>query len=200
MDNLGSTQIEELLTALGAHLAEGGNSAGIVVVGGSSLAVMGWLERTTQDIDVIAQAKREGGAWVLAAPDPLPAHLVAAVALVARDFGLPGDWLNTTIGAQWSRGLPPGFLEEIEWRQYGTLHVGFAGRRGLISLKLFAAVDQGPRSVHFQDLLALSPTDSELEQAAEWVLAQDAAEGFPVLVEEVVAHVRDASGRTRPSR
>ena len=193
MVDLTSETIEELLTALGSHLSEAGSSAGIVVVGGSSLARMGWVERTTHDIDVIAQATMTGDTWELLSPDPLPESLLAAVARVARDFGLPNDWLNTTIGAQWQRGLPPGFVDEIVWRRYGALDVGFAGRRGLIALKLFAAVDQGPGSVHLQDLQALGPTDAELEQAAEWVSAQDAAEDFPRLVQEVVAHVLDRS-------
>ena len=200
MVNLGYERIEELLFALGAHLSEAGHSAGIVVVGGTSLAVMGWVERTTQDIDVIAQALKEGEGWVLAAPDPLPEPLVSAVARVARDYSLPGDWLNTTIGAQWGHGLPPGFADEIEWRPYGALQVGFAGRRALIALKLYAAVDRGPSSMHVQDLMALAPTDAELAEGMEWVLTQDASEAFPSLVLEVVEYVRNASRRTRPSR
>jgi hypothetical protein len=190
MDKLDSKRLEELFSALGAHLAAGGHSSGIVVVGGSTLALKGWVERTTQGVDVIAQAVRDEGGWTLVPSDPLPEPLVSAVARVARDYGLAEDWLNTTIGAQWNQGLPPGFSEELEWRSYSTLHVGFAGRQSLIALKLYAAVDQGPESVHLQDLLALAPTNAELNQAAEWVMVQDAAESFPALVHEVVEHVR----------
>ena len=167
MDNLDSASLEELLSALGAHLGAGGHTAAIVVVGGSSLSLMGWVERTTQDVDVIAQASREEeGQRRLIAPDPLPVPLVAAIARVARDYGLPGHWMNTEIGAQWHLGLPPGFAEELEWRQYGALEVGFAGRQSLIALKLYAAVDRSPTSVHFQDLVALEPSVVELAQAA----------------------------------
>ncbi len=190
MADLDSKAIEELLSAVGAHLAEEGDSAGIVVVGGSSMALRGWVERTTQDVDVIAGAIREGGQWILLSPDPLPEALVAASGRVARDYGLPQDWLNTTIGAQWKQGLPGGFTEELEWRRYGTLDVGFVGRRSIIALKLFAAVDRGPTSVHLQDLLALAPSDSELYSAAGWVETQDAAESFPRLVRDVVEYVR----------
>ena len=196
MDNLDSSRLEELLSALGAYLAAEGHTSGIVVVGGSSLALLGWVDRTTQDVDVIARAVRDEGGWTLLHPDPLPEPLVAAVARVARDYSLGAQWLNTTIGAQWDQGLPPGFLKEIEWREFGSLHVGFAGRRALIALKLFAAVDRGPESVHFQDLLALAPDPHELEEAMRWVLTQDAAEEFPFLVREVVEHVRRASGTT----
>ena len=64
------------------------------------------------------------------------------------------------------------------------------GRSTLISLKVFASVDQWPRSVHLQDLCALEPTDGELERARSWVTAQDINPGFPHAVEEVIEHVR----------
>ena len=60
----------------------------------------------------------------------------------------------------------------------------------MIALKLFAAVDQGPTSVHTQDLLALAPSDVELTRACGWVLTQDAAAVWPQLVTEVADHVR----------
>lgn len=70
------------------------------------------------------------------------------------------------------------------------------GRRTLIALKLFAAVDRGPWSVHVQDLAALAPDDGELRDAAEWVGRQDVAPEFQAILEEVVEHVR----RVRQSR
>jgi hypothetical protein len=67
-------------------------------------------------------------------------------------------------------------------------------------LKLFATVDQGPESDHFQDLVGLEPTDVELDDAAAWVSRQDRTEHFARFVEEEVANVRDALGRDRPPR
>jgi hypothetical protein len=61
----------------------------------------------------------------------------------------------------------------------------------LVALKLFAAVDQSVRSVHAQDLLALTPSDADLEEAAAWVVTQDASDSFPRLVAEMVEHVRE---------
>ena len=89
MLDLDSKAVEELLSALGAHLADEGHSFAIVVVGGSTLALRGWVERTTRDVDVIARAFQEEGQWVLVAPDPLPGPLVVAIERVARDYGLP---------------------------------------------------------------------------------------------------------------
>jgi len=197
MDDLDSGALEELLAALGEHLAAAGEAAAIVVVGGGALSLRGWVDGTTNDIDVIARARTEDGRRVIDPPEPLPAGLVEAVGRVARDYGLASDWLNTAVAEQWLTGLPPGFAEEIEWRRFGSLDVGFAVRGSLVALKLFAAVDQGPESVHFQDLLALDPTDGELETAADWVARQDPAPGFVDLVAEEVERVREVLGRDR---
>jgi hypothetical protein len=68
------------------------------------------------------------------------------------------------------------------------------GRRTLVALELVAAVDSGPRSVHVQDLLALDPTESELEEAQRWAMTQDVYEGFTSMIAQVIEHVR----RDRP--
>jgi hypothetical protein len=68
--------------------------------------------------------------------------------------------------------------------------VSLVDRRTLIALKLFAAADSGPRSVHRQDLLALSPSEAELEESRAGVETQDASEIFPDLVAAEIDHVR----------
>lgn len=74
--------------------------------------------------------------------------------------------------------------------RYDALRVGLVGRRALIALKLFAAVDGGPGGVHFQDLVALEPSDDELEEASAWVRTQDASSVFEQMVGEVVELVQ----------
>ncbi len=126
---------------------------------------------------------------ILVRPDPLPEPLTRAIATVARDFNLPHDWMNTEIAAQWLQGLPPTLPEDITWKMYAALRVGLAGRQTLITLKLFAAADRGPTSVHYQDLVRLQPTMEELEEAAVWVRIQDASNDFPTFVDQVIEHV-----------
>lgn len=133
-------------------------------------------------------------------PHPLPEALKDGIARVARDFSLPDDWMNTQIAAQWQHGLPVFPPEETEWRRYGALEVGLAGRQALISLKLFAAGDQGPESVHYQDLVALEPSDAELDDARSWVITQDAGPEFAQLVDEAVTHVTTDTRRGRRHR
>ncbi len=183
---LDAERMAHLLAAVGAHLEAEAAAVSIVVVGGAALALRGWVPRTTQDVDVIALADVSGGL----APPRLPESLLRAVARVARDFNLPDHWLNAVVGAQWRAGLPDGLASDLEWRSFHALRVGLAGRATLLALKLFAAVDKGPASVHCQDVLVLAPSDDELARAQAWVLTQDMAPEWPKLVKEVVDHVR----------
>lgn len=183
---LDAALLTTLLHSLGAHLEAQGESAAVVVVGGAALCLRGWVERTTHDVDVIAMVS--GGTWKR--PE-ISAQLAAAITRVARDFNLDDDWFNDMVAMQWKTGLPDGIQEGIDWIRFRGLHVALAGRQGLISLKLLASVDQWPESVHLQDLLALAPTEDELERAERWVVEQDLAPEFPVMVAKVLSHVRD---------
>lgn len=191
LDPLHAEEIEEALTAVGELLAALGERHAIVVVGGATMNLLGFVRRSTSDVDVIARAHRdELGELRLEPAEPFPPALDRAIRTAARDLGLDEGWMNAVVGAQWKRGLPPGMTGDITWRTYGEgLDVGLAGRRTLIALKLFAAADAAPGSVHTQDLLALRPTDEELEHAAEWVRTQDEAPQWASLLGEVIAHV-----------
>src|SRR6266496_4472246 len=111
--------LDRALDATGALLARRGQEAAIVVV-----------DRVSRDVDVIATAtvRRDGEPGDIRPPDPLPASLAEVVATVARDLGLPLDWLNTTVGGQWKTGLPAGFAGRISWQRLGGLCVGLEGR------------------------------------------------------------------------
>ncbi|MBI4616352.1 MAG: hypothetical protein HY720_22265 [Planctomycetes bacterium] len=105
--------------------------------------------------------------------------------------------MNNQVGKKWSGDYPPGMQERLVWRRYGGLSVGLLARQDLIALKLHAAVDrEGPESVHYQDLLFLGPSDTELEWAAGWVRKQDIGSAFPKLVQDVIEHVRKDLGRS----
>ncbi len=186
-----SFNIQEALSAVGELLDAKGEREAVVIVGGASLILLDLATRTTDDVDVIAMAKRDelSGTFSLSPPpSPLPEALHSSIATVARDFGLPTDWMNVEISAQWSQGLPPGLPDDITWRTYSGLDVGLVGRTTLIALKLFASVDRGPESVHFQDLLLLAPTENELRDAGAWVETQDASPEFRQMIEQVIHH------------
>jgi hypothetical protein len=75
-------------------------------------------------------------------------------------------------------GVPDGFETRVEIRRYGSLDVHLPGRLDLICFKLYAAVDQGPRSKHFQDLQDMALSQAELATAARWCQSHDPSSGF----------------------
>jgi hypothetical protein len=56
----------------------------------------------------------------------------------------------------------------------------------MICLKLNAAVDQGPRSRHLQDLEELRPDRDELLTAARWSITHDPSPGYRSLLVETL--------------
>lgn len=171
---LDSTTLPRALTMLGEVLESRGHTYEVVAVGGSALVLLGYVHRATRDVDLIALVERGS----LAPASPLPAPLAEAVVDVARALALPTDWLNAGPASALQLGLPDGFMHRLESRRYGALVLHLAGRRDLIALKLYAAVDQGPRSRHTTDLQALAPTREELLAAAKWTRTHDPSEGF----------------------
>lgn len=172
----------------------------MAILGGAALNLLGIVERTTDDVDILAFATpRSDGApeqgTMRAPPEPMPEPLTRAARTVARDLGLDPHWLNTGPALQWRTGLPPGLEARVQWRRYSALWVGVVHRYDLIHFKLFAAADStGPRSVHYQDLLALRPSAAELDAAAVWVRTQDASPAFSDTLDLVVTHVRTDLG------
>jgi hypothetical protein len=136
---------------------------------------LGLVERTTRDVDIVAL--RSGDE--LEGADPLPEALRAARDLVARDFSLLPGWLNPGPSKLLEFGLPDGFVERLERRDYGPgLVVYFASRLDQIHFKLYAAVDAGGPGKHEADLRALEPTEAELLAAARWSRSHDPSPAF----------------------
>ncbi len=180
------------LSALGEILEAKGEFFAIVVVGGAALNLLGIVDRVTRDVDVIALGNppNSDNPTLQEPSEHLPPDLAAAAALVARDFGLDADWLNTGPALQWKQGLPPGLEVRVQWRRYGNLNVGIVDRRDLVLFKLYAAADStGPESVHYQDLIALGPSANELNTARDWIKTQDASRNFHEVVDQVIEHV-----------
>src|SRR5438046_1391427 len=133
MEQINQLRADELLAALGEQLAARGARFDLVVIGGSGLLALGLIDRPTRDVDVVAFLQDRN----LLAPRPLPEALVAARDRVARDFGLPEDWLNAAPADLLDFGLPPGFVDRLERREYGdALTVHFASRFDQIHFKL----------------------------------------------------------------
>jgi hypothetical protein len=85
------TQLDQALRATGELLARRGQTAAVVVVGGTALNLLRVVERVTRDVDVIATATLppEGPPTGILPPEPLPKALTDVIGTVARDLGLP---------------------------------------------------------------------------------------------------------------
>jgi len=188
---LGRTELEEALETLGAVLEGRGLSHGLLVAGGSSLLLLGLISRPTADLDVIGLA--EHGTYVKA--DQLPPTLTRAVSDVAATLELAPTWLNNGPAPLMDLGLPEGFEGRVECRRYGTLEVHIPAREDMVCFKLYAAVDQGPGSKHFQDLQEMRATPTELSAAAVWCRSQDPSSAFE---SELRAAVADLTSLPRP--
>jgi hypothetical protein len=173
------SEVNQFLSALGEQLqAQRSPVIEIVVIGGSALIAVGLVNRATRDVDVVA-VLRSGG---LQKPQPLPEPLAIACARIARDFGLPDNWLNTGPAGLLDFGLPDGFVGRLESHDYGpALRVYFASRFDQIHFKLYAMAD-GMAGKHEVDLRALEPTEDELLTAARWTLTHDPSDGFRSLL------------------
>jgi hypothetical protein len=185
---------DQILAALGEQLAAARERYELVVIGGSGLLALGIIERSTRDVDILALRSGEE----LGSADPLPEPLQAARDRVARDFSLPNEWLNAGPSDLLDLGLPKGFLERLERRDYGEgLTVYLASRYDQIHFKLYALVDQGPGK-HEDDLRSLQPTDEELLTAARWARTHDISEPFAAILDQVLSHlgVGDVDPRT----
>lgn len=166
--------LERTLQALGDVLSQRGLAYEVVAAGGSGLLLLGLIQRPTRDLDLIALV--EHGRYVAARP--LPEALTEAARDVGELFGLPPDWLNSGPTDLLQFGLPEGFRERVTTRRYGRLVVHLASRFDQVCFKLYAGVDQGPRSKHVADLRRLEPTPAELWRAARWARTHDPSEAF----------------------
>jgi hypothetical protein len=173
----GRDELEEALQTLGAVLESRQLSSRILVAGGSSLLLLGLIDRPTADLDVIGLAS-SGDRYVKA--ETIPAALADAARDVGLALGLPENWLNNGPASRFDFGLPAGFEGRVSIHSYGALEVHVTGRFDLVCFKLYAAVDHSgyQTSKHLADLKGLDPTVAELELAARWTRTHDASEGF----------------------
>jgi hypothetical protein len=183
-----------LFRALGEQLTARGERYTLAVVGGSALLALGLISRATRDVDIVAIISDNE----LVSAQPLPAVLLDAAHRVARDLALPDDWLNPGPTSLLDLGLPEGFMERAERRDFGPgLEILFASRVDQIYLKLYATVDQGGGK-HLADLQALAPTERELLDAARWSRTHDPSDGYRSVLSRVLAHFGAEDGRLGP--
>ena len=145
-----------------------GGPVWLVVGGGSALLIQRLSARQTKDVDVMALREWEGN---VVSAYPLPDSVKLAAAKVAQELRLDPDWLNgaAALHSFDLSSLPAWFWQDLDTREYGqNLKISFVRRKGLILLKLCAALDRDQRR-DTEDLVSLSPTGAELEELLRWI-------------------------------
>jgi len=151
-----------IIPAFDTYLAARGLRFEAVVIGGAALVLLGVVQRTTDDCDVL---------------DPvIPEVVLVAARAFAREQGIAADWLNSKahdfVGVPGC--LPDGWRGRLRMAYEGkALSLQTLGRLDLLCTKLVALVDRG---TDYQDCVALAPTADELRAA--WPFVAD-YEGNP---------------------
>lgn len=169
-----SESFEGPLAGLGELLRDRSLRYELLAIGGGALQLLGLITRPTRDIDVIGLVSDAD----VVSMGTLPGPLQQAVEDTATVFRLPTTWFNAGPRSLTDLGLPEGILARAHRREWGGLVLHIADRRDQIFFKLYAAVDQGPRSKHFDDLRRLNPSSAELRAAAGWARSHDPSEAF----------------------
>ncbi len=188
-DSLNSQTLEEVLVILGQLLADRSHHFEIVAIGGGSLLLLKQIERTTKDPDLVAFVKAGEPFYA----NQLPTALLQAAEDVGKALNLRADWLNMGPASLLEMGLPHGFVKRMHTRYYKGLTLHLADRFDQICFKLYASVDQGPKSKHFSDLVALKPSTSELIQAKNWCITHDVSEAFEIEINKAIESIDELS-------
>ena len=175
--------LEEALGATGALLADRGLHHELVAIGGAALAILGLIERATEDLDLVAIVGSSG----IESAVTLPEALRDAIQSVAELYRLPPNWMNNGPAPMIQLGLPPGLLERCTRREYGGLGIAFAARIDQIYFKVYAAADNAPGGKHHLDLQALRPLPDELRAAVAWARTHDPSEEFAAMARQLLA-------------
>jgi hypothetical protein len=187
MQTIAPTIIDDIFSALNSQLGiANGKPISLVVIGGTALAALGFVSRTTKDVDVLGELTPSEQPTLIKEIENFPKWLMEAAEKVRRDFDLPDNWLNFGPTSQVRAGLPDGLKDRLVEKKYGSyLQIYFCDRLDQIHFKLYASIDRG--GYHVQDLVALDPTDEELLAASRWVLTQDVSITFRELLKDFLS-------------
>ena len=189
----GKRGIEEALKRLNAKMTYAElEPLELVSCGGASLNLMGWVSRSTSDVDVICPVRVDTDGRVSLQPDqPLAPLFFELVAEVGRELGLKEDWLNFGPAPLVKFGLPPGLEGRLKRRRFGkSLALHLLSRLDQIHLKIYATMDPKTRlETHLGDLLVLAPTEAEARAAVEWLLRRKTSTAFRRMLRDVLDRI-----------
>ena len=185
--------IEEALKRLNAKMVYAGmEPVELVSCGGASLNLMGWVSRSTSDVDIICAARVDAqGTVTLQRGKPFPPQFTELVAEVGRELGIKPEWLNFGPAPLVEFGLPPGLERRLKRRSFGRcLALHLVSRLDQVHLKIYAAMDPKTRlETHLGDLLDLEPTEAEAQAAMDWLLSRKTSPAFRRKLKQVLDRI-----------
>jgi hypothetical protein len=152
----------------------------VYAIGAANLIAQRFLQRQTQDVDIIS-------------PPELSPEVQVLIRQIGTEHELNLKWLNTG-PARDERFLSPGWKDRSTLFFKGKhLSVWLLGRADMLGLKLAAALDRTLPDE--QDILAMNPTKDEWEIARLWARAYDANVDWPIAIDRLVRELQDRQGR-----
>jgi len=189
----GKQGIEDALHRLNAKMVYAEmHPVELVSCGGASLNLMGWVSRSTNDVDIICVAQVSNRKAVKMLPEELlPPKFAALVAEVGRELGIKETWLNFGPAPLMEFGLPAGLERRLKRKSYGRcLALHLISRLDQIHLKMYAAMDPKSRlEIHLGDLLDLEPTATEAQAAVDWLLQRKTSPAFRRKLKQVLDRI-----------
>jgi hypothetical protein len=189
----GKQGIEEALNRLNAKMVYAGmEPIELVSCGGAALNLMGWVSRSTSDVDIICAAKVDVKGKVKLQPDlVLPPQFFMLVEEVGREMGIKPEWLNFGPAPLVEFGLPVGLADRLQRKSYGScLALHLVSRLDQVHLKIYATMDPKTRlESHLGDLLDLEPTEAEAKAAVEWLLNRKTSREFRRKLRQVLDRI-----------
>lgn len=188
----GKEAIRKALQRLNAKMIYAGmEPLELVSCGGASLNLMGWISRSTADVDILCGIQITSEGSRLLKHIVLPEEFDRLVAEVGHDLGLDETWLNFGPAPLLEFGLPDGLESRLKRISFGkalALHV--ISRVDQVHFKLYAVMDPKTRvETHLGDLMDLEPTEEEARRAAEWLLKRRTSEAFRAKLKQVLDRI-----------
>ena len=189
----GKLGIEEALNRLNAKMVYAGmEPVELVSCGGASLNLMGWVSRSTSDVDIICAAVVDTNGKVKLRPGiPLSPKFTELIAEVGHELGIKEEWLNFGPAPLVEFGLPLGLEDRLKRQSFGPcLALHMVSRLDQIHLKIYAAMDPKTRiETHLGDLLDLEPTEEEAKAAVDWLLTRKTSRDFRRKLKQVLDRI-----------
>lgn len=162
---------ESIIPLFDSYLDKQRQSFQAIVVGGAALAIMGIIQRETQDCDIL---------------DPkIPDQIKEIAKEFATDMNRQGgflkeNWLNNG-PISLRDDLPVGWENRVQEIYKGKALILFSlGRADLLKAKIFAYCD---REQDRGDCIKLNPSREELLELKEWLAGRDGNLGWAAHVE-----------------